>query len=337
MAGPLVSIIIPVYNAEKYIYQTIKSAVDQSWPFKEIIVVNDGSTDRSIEIIKEFNNPEIVIIDQVNQGASAAKQTGLNYAKGEFIQYLDADDILADNKIEVQVTALLNEPGKVAICNTAHFFDDCDHLAENIPDDDLFFKAYLDDPLNFLIKLYGGFDLRGGMIQPNAFLTPRNVLEKTGPWNTDISPCPDEDGEYFCRVLLNSEGIVYQHETLNYYRKSKSKKTLSGVKDEKALSKLVDSVWLKHTHLLEQARLSEEITNIHNATNYGLAEIYVKAYPTFRELGERISNLQKKLSPSLKPGYYKLGGKAINAISALLGWKLARRLQIMSAAAKKRS
>ena len=81
MAGPLVSIIIPVYNAEKYIYQTIKSAVDQSWPYKEIIVVNDGSTDRSMELVKrEFNNPGIVIIDQVNGGASAAKQTGLNYA-----------------------------------------------------------------------------------------------------------------------------------------------------------------------------------------------------------------------------------------------------------------
>ena len=186
-----------------------------------------------------------------------------------------------------------------------------------------FSKENLDDPLNFLvIKLYGGFDLQGGMIQPNAFLTPKNILEKAGPWNAAISPCPDEDGEYFCRVLLNSEGIVYQHETLNYYRKSKSKKTLSGVKDEKALSKLVDSVWLKHTHLLEQAKSDGQVTNIHTTQQITTLRKYMcKCIRHSGSWKKKISKLQKNLSPSLKPSHYKLGGKAINTISALFGWK----------------
>src|SRR5713101_7558887 len=91
---PLVSIIIPVYNTEAFVADAIQSALDQTWPAKEIIAVDDGSTDR---------------------GAGAARNRALSEAQGEFIQYLDADDFLAADKIEIQMKRLSNGPaGRVA-------------------------------------------------------------------------------------------------------------------------------------------------------------------------------------------------------------------------------
>src|SRR5438128_8633466 len=108
----LVSILIPVYNAESFVADAIQSALDQTWPAKEIIAVDDGSTDRSAEVLKSFA-PRIKVIEQENRGASAARNRALREAQGEFIQYLDADDLLAPNKIKIQMNRLLAEsPGR---------------------------------------------------------------------------------------------------------------------------------------------------------------------------------------------------------------------------------
>src|SRR5947208_8900229 len=119
----LVSILIPVYNAETFVAEAIQSALDQTWPAKEGIAVDDGSTDRSPEILEDFR-PRIRIIGQENRGASAARNRALNEAQGEFIQFLDADDLLARNKIEVQMGRLLSEPpGRVASSAWGRFYD----------------------------------------------------------------------------------------------------------------------------------------------------------------------------------------------------------------------
>src|SRR6478609_3988332 len=92
---PLVSIIIPVYNAEKFIGETLKSVFSQTWVNKEIIVVNDGSTDATLSLLTQIDHPQLKIISQKNIGASKAKQCGFENANGDYIQYLDADDILS--------------------------------------------------------------------------------------------------------------------------------------------------------------------------------------------------------------------------------------------------
>src|SRR6266850_864483 len=104
----LVSILIPVYNAEAFVAEAIQSALDQTWPAKEIIAVDDGSTDRSAEVLKSFA-PRIRTIEQENRGASAARNRALSEAQGEFIQFLDADDLLAPDKIEIQINRLSEE------------------------------------------------------------------------------------------------------------------------------------------------------------------------------------------------------------------------------------
>src|SRR2546427_2427416 len=102
----LVSILIPVYNAEAFVAETIDSALNQTWPDKEIIVVDDGSSDNSREILKSFEPAGVRLVEQENRGASAARNRAFSEAQGEFIQYLDADDLLDENKIGRQISRL---------------------------------------------------------------------------------------------------------------------------------------------------------------------------------------------------------------------------------------
>jgi glycosyltransferase involved in cell wall biosynthesis len=102
----LVSILIPAHNAENWIADTIRSAITQTWVRKEIIVVDDGSSDRTADVARRFASKEVVVISKKNQGAAAARNHALQFCQGDYIQWLDADDILAPDKIERQLTAL---------------------------------------------------------------------------------------------------------------------------------------------------------------------------------------------------------------------------------------
>src|ERR1043166_6063605 len=100
---PLVSILIPAYNAEEWISDTINSALDQTWPRKEIIVVDDGSQDQTLSIAQQFASKEVIVVTQSNEGAARARNRALQLSRGDFIQWLDADDLLAPDKIAKQL------------------------------------------------------------------------------------------------------------------------------------------------------------------------------------------------------------------------------------------
>jgi glycosyltransferase involved in cell wall biosynthesis len=112
MKYPLISVIIPVFNCEKYIKYALESIFKQGYPNFEILVINDGSTDRSVEIVEELNiigSRNIKIISQKNQGPSAAKNTGIRQANGSIIGFLDSDDLWTDKHIEYMLPYLENE------------------------------------------------------------------------------------------------------------------------------------------------------------------------------------------------------------------------------------
>src|ERR1017187_4482802 len=103
---PSVSILIPAYNAEEWIADTLQSATAQTWQRKEIIVVDDGSADRTAEIARRFTSKEVAVVTVENQGAAAARNHALKLSQGDYIQWLDADDLLGLDKIERQLAAL---------------------------------------------------------------------------------------------------------------------------------------------------------------------------------------------------------------------------------------
>ncbi len=105
---PLVSIIIPLFNKREYIAETLTSVLNQTYPNIEVIVVNDGSTDGSIQAIKHFLDPRLHIVHQVNSGVEATRNFGFQLSKGQYITFLDADDLIDSTKIEKQVDRFLS-------------------------------------------------------------------------------------------------------------------------------------------------------------------------------------------------------------------------------------
>jgi glycosyltransferase involved in cell wall biosynthesis len=320
-AIPLVSIIIPVYNAEKYLAEAVRSAMEQTWPNKEIIIIDDGSTDNSLSIAKSFESENIKVFTQTNKGASTARNKGLEQAKGDYIQFLDADDLLSPDKLQSQVKLLTVNPGKVAVCSTIHFTDQTG-TANQKPTD--YEEAFLIDlePSEFLVNLWGGNDNKGSMVQPNAWLTPADVIAKAGKWNESLSL--DDDGEFFCRVLLKSKGIV-KSGGFNYYRKFKIvRNNLSAQKHKTAMDSLIRSLLLKKEYLFEKNK-SEKAQR---AMYRQFLDMAVNSYMVYPDI-------YKKAKKELKnyPGYHvtpRLGGEFINKIARLFGWKIARRLQFYS-------
>src|SRR5713101_4578915 len=103
---PLVSILIPAYNSEEWIAHTLQSAIAQTWPRKEIIVVDDGSPDGTAEVVRRFASKEVKVVSTENQGAAVARNHALHLSQGNYIQWLDADDLLAPDKIERQLASI---------------------------------------------------------------------------------------------------------------------------------------------------------------------------------------------------------------------------------------
>lgn len=133
---PLVSIIIPLYNAENYISETIASAQNQSYKNIKIIVVDDGSDDNSIKKVQKFKEKNITLTSQQNKGASTARNHGLYLAQGDYIQYLDADDILHTQKIEYQLNTIEKYSASHLVgCRWKYFIDNINKPFKTIPFD----------------------------------------------------------------------------------------------------------------------------------------------------------------------------------------------------------
>ncbi|WP_114936914.1 glycosyltransferase family 2 protein [Mucilaginibacter endophyticus] len=326
--SPLVSIIIPVYNSALYLAEAINSCVNQTWQNIEVIIIDDGSTDESLSIAKTFENKRIRVYHQENKNAAAARNSGLMKAKGDYIQFLDADDILSADKIEKQVTLLAANPGMVAVCSTIHFTDG-HQPAEFEPS--AYEEAFLLNlpPFDFLFNLYGGNNEgKGSMVQPNAWLCPKNIIEKAGKWNEELTL--DDDGEYFCRVVLASKGVL-KSDGYNYYRKYQGHKNLSGLATQQHLRSQYDALSLKISWLQAKKTLPE-LKNMHARWLHGLL---FKAYPAAPELMRQIKNDLKTLKASIRPEY-PFGTTSGKLLSMVFGWKFAKRLQLFKHQLSKR-
>jgi len=314
--NPLVTIIIPVYNAEKYLRQTIESAVQQTWDNKEVIVVDDGSTDASLTIAKQYESDIVKVLSQPNKGASTARNMGLRHAKGSFIQFLDADDILSPDKISAQVHDLYGYDSYLGLSKTA-YFNNGDNYKNAIAPKEWFINGS-DDPVDFLMKLYAGNEVMkgyGGMIQPNAWLTPKKVIDKAGGWNENLTV--DDDGEFFCRVILASNGIRYSSNGTNYYRKFENRQSLSASRTKKSFDSVRHAIDLKVSHL--KNRTDNPLIDKIFARHYWWAG--VSSYPRFKNISAAFIQKAKALNYC---GEHYHAGPFTNFLTKLFGWRLAR-------------
>jgi teichuronic acid biosynthesis glycosyltransferase TuaG len=147
MLTSLVSIIIPCYNAEKYISETIYSILKQKHVLFEIIIIDDGSSDESKNIIHQFSDSRIFYFYQENKGVSVARNTGLSKAKGEFVIFFDADDLMTDDFLIERVSYLNNNFKVDFVCSLIKKIDEL-----NLEIGHLFFNGYTDEFSNDILK-----------------------------------------------------------------------------------------------------------------------------------------------------------------------------------------
>lgn len=222
MISRLVSIIIPCYNAEHYLEQTLQSALAQTYPQCEIIVIDDGSTDRSLEILKRYN-AQIRWESGFNRGSCAARNQGLRLAHGEYIQFLDADDLLHPEKVQTHVSILqetefsaINSPTYCFYKNEEVFFQ------KNLPQ----WKDFILDGVEFCIQKRLGeinqylavshFNIHVTHSHPHCWLVKRESLDKIGPWDEALKIA--QDTEYFDRLLLHLPKVYFSGKILTGYR-----------------------------------------------------------------------------------------------------------------------
>jgi glycosyltransferase involved in cell wall biosynthesis len=305
---PLVSIVIPCYNAAPWLRDTLKSALAQTWADKEILVVDDGSTDESVTIARSFVPQGISVTVQPNRGASAARNHGLRLARGEFIQFLDADDLLTPDKITAQMDLLRTARNDaVATCRWARFTDDPAKAAYF--DSEVFCDL---DPRDYLIS----HTARLGTMHPAAWLVPRAVADRAGPWDESLSL--NDDGEYFARVALAASRIVFSATGASLYR-SGLPSSLSRQRSPRALQSLLRSIELVAGHL----RRAEDSPRTRQALADYWQRLAFEVYPDSIEIHRRATAESRALGGSkIQPSM----GARQQTLARVIGWKLARRL-----------
>lgn len=121
---PLISVIIPVYNGEKTIKQTIDSVLKQTFSDFELIVINDGSTDSTLDILASIQDPRLKVFSYPNAGQPASRNRGIAHAIGEYISFIDADDLWTSDKLETQLKALQNNPQAAVAYSSTNWIDE---------------------------------------------------------------------------------------------------------------------------------------------------------------------------------------------------------------------
>jgi glycosyltransferase involved in cell wall biosynthesis len=311
MNGPRVSIIIPAYNSGAWIAHTLETVRAQTHLDLDVLVIDDGSTDGTADIVESINDPRIRLIRQSNSGACVARNRGLDEATGQFIQFLDADDLLSANKIERQLQRLAKEPkGTLATCSWARFRNEDVSTAHFFVEHD--WKDYK-DPLDWLIDCGIG----RGTMPIHSWLIPREVAQEAGPWNERLRI--NQDGEYNARLVLAAGKIAFVQEAKAYYR-SGLEGSISRGDSREALESLMDATDLISACMLERrddARVREAAAGLYR-------HVSMRAFPRFRDISERAEVQVANHGGSRRlPG----GGRVFRVIRDIIGWKPAMRFQ----------
>jgi glycosyltransferase involved in cell wall biosynthesis len=210
---PQVSVIIPVYNGDRYIVQAVESVLCQTFTNLEIIVVDDGSTDRTQQVLQPYID-RIRYIYQQNQGAAVARNLACELAQGEFLAFLDADDYFLPDKLEKQIVCFNADPA-LDMVQTGWFI--VDEKGQNISAVKPWQQAPKLDLASFIIYK---------CVRPSAMMLRREWWERLGGFDSHLPPT--EDLDFALRLTLKGCKAVWLEETLTCYRQHNSNLMSSG-------------------------------------------------------------------------------------------------------------
>lgn len=308
---PLVSILIPAFNAEPWIAETIQSALGQTWQQKEIVVVDDGSTDQTLAIARKFASEKLTITTQPNQGAAATRNKAFSLSQGDYVQWLDADDLLAPDKVAMQMEALDECETKRTLFSSAwgHFFNrrETTKFSPTSLWTDL-------SPIDWLLRNLG----EGVFMQTASWLVSRELSEAAGPW--DLRLLGDDDGEYFSRVVAVCDGIRFVPQSKMFYRRVVSNRLSHvGLSDKK-----LEAHFLAMQLQIRNIRSLEDSIRVRSACLKFLQRYMIYFYPQRPDIVEKLEQCATELGGYLEiprlPWKYSW-------IQKLFGWRCAKQIQ----------
>jgi glycosyltransferase involved in cell wall biosynthesis len=312
MREELVSILIPAFNAEKWVGECIESALGQTWHQIEIIVVDDGSHDATYDRARSYRSKKLKVVRRENGGASAARNHALALAQGGYIQWLDADDLLAPDKIARQIRGA--ECGAVSRTllsgSWGKFY--------NTPGRAVFAMSQLWEdlaPSEWLLRKMN----HNLWMAIESWLVSRRLSEIVGPWDQSLSL--DDDGEYFTRVVSAAEGIKFVPEARCFVRCGKVGLSSDLSLTSKKLSSYATSICAQVEALLALENSSRTRAAGVKFLNRCSIYFYPERMDLFSQMQRIASELGGRLDdpPKLRPKY--------QWIQKMFGWKIAKRIQ----------
>jgi glycosyltransferase involved in cell wall biosynthesis len=309
VSEPLVSILIPAFNAERWIGPALESALGQTWSATEVIVVDDGSDDETLAVLKRHASDRLRVVRQDRRGQSAAENRALKEAQGDFIQYLDADDLLSPAKVARQMSRLAEAPSCVASGEWARFYDDpgdarfeCEAVWRDLPAEE------------WLVEAWTGGE---PMMQAGIWLIPRAVAEQAGPWDETLSLINDFD--YFTRVLLASDGVRFCEGARLFYR-SGNPESLASRRSARA--------WRSALRSLRQGTRALLTRTQATPARRAAADVFQRlAFDAYLEDDEVFEAAQREVIALGGSDVRMGGGVLFQCLRTIAGWKTAKRVK----------
>ena len=310
---PLVSILIPAYNSQAWIADTIKSAIAQTWEPKEIIVVDDGSTDQTLEVARRFASKEVFVVAQEHRGAAATRNHAFSLSQGDFIQWLDADDLLSASKIAKQMAYWERfRNSRMLLSSGWGCFFYRTNRAEFNPS-----SLWCDlSPIEWLLRKVG----EQAYMQTATWLVSRELTEAAGPWDTRL--WFDDDGEYFCRAILASDCVRFVPEAKVFYRDTPASRLSYIGRSDKKKDALLISMQL-HVKYIQSL---EDSDRVRTACLAYLKHWLVHVYPERADIVRELEKIAQSLGGQLEPPQLRW---KYAWIQPLFGWGPAKQAQFV--------
>ena len=302
-----VSVIMPAYNAGKYIKDAINCIINQSFKDWELIIIDDGSTDNTYQIAKPFESERIRVFTIQNSGASAARNYGYKLSKGRFIKYFDADDLLNSQMLEEQVRLAIIHPDTIISAKWGRFYNnDIDTFKIRNTETNLDLM-----PIDWICRAW---ENAKPMHQCGIFLLPKSIVELAGQWDESLSL--NDDMEFFTKNILASKAVIFCNLGTLYYRSGHGKSNLSSSTSKLAILSLFKSIDISTRYLLQK---KNDLTTQKLTADLWQNFVY-SAYIYHKELAISAEKMVILYGGSDLKIH---GGRRLLGLKNLLGWKLA--------------
>ncbi|MDR2406552.1 MAG: glycosyltransferase [Bacteroidales bacterium] len=305
--SPLVSILIPLYNAQNYIEEAIQSCFRQTYKNIEVVIVDDHSTDASLLIAKQYESARLKVFSNPRKGANAARNFAFEHAQGEYIKFMDADDYCSDTMVENQLQRLLSDGA-----NDTLIFSPVKML---YPDGYILEPARtIDNDFEPGMELAVAIWRGGGFNCPHCHLMHKDLVKKAGGWDESI--IKNQDGEFFIRVASCASKALSVSEDFGVWRQ-----TGSGVSSKvtpEALTSVVKTYRIISALILKYKNSEENRVMCAKRIGGFVYEFYPFCKPVFPEVFQLLHDLKQ---PLLLPER-----RMLKYLRCFLGWQLALKI-----------